>query len=81
MKKIKGDNDFTWKPSWPNEKEKPRPPGISKFSYYVLDNQLQLHKTINNSKTLEAFTSPLDFPKSSYNKTLKNPLQGHILKR
>ena len=32
MKKIKGDKDFTWKPSWPNKKEKPRPPGISKFS-------------------------------------------------
>ena len=31
-KKIKGDNDFTWKPCWPNKKEKPRPPGISKFS-------------------------------------------------
>ena len=26
MKKTKGDNDFTWKPSWSNKKEKPRPP-------------------------------------------------------
>ena len=28
MKKTKGDNDFTWKPSWPNKKEKPQPPGF-----------------------------------------------------
>ena len=42
---IKGDKDFTWKPSWPNKKEKPRPPGISKFSL-CLGNQLQLHKTM-----------------------------------
>ena len=51
MKKTKEDVDFTWKPSWPNKEEKPRPSGISKFSYYVLGNQLQLHKTINNSRT------------------------------
>ena len=29
---IKGDKDFTWKLSWPNKREKPRPPGILRFS-------------------------------------------------
>ena len=42
---IKRDKDFTWKPSWPNKKEKPRPPGFQN-SHYVLGNQLQLHKTV-----------------------------------
>ena len=45
VKKIKVDKYFTWKPSWPNKKEKPRPSGFQN-SYYVLGNQLQSHKTI-----------------------------------
>ena len=36
MKRIKGHNNFTWKPSWPNKKKKPRPPPPRDFKILTM---------------------------------------------
>ena len=46
---------FTWKPYRPKQKEKPRPPGFQ-ILYYVLGNQLQLHKTNKQNQANFSFS-------------------------